>query len=101
VYKRQSVYHIQQQLYREILYTTWDNKFQTTKPFQLERTDKQQWITRLPELKNYREQFKSLKDNLISEIHRLSYYVDGERPMYIANFTKRYTIATYNLRDYI
>lgn len=96
-----AAYQIQQQLYRAVLYTTWDNKFQTTKPIQLERTDKQQWINRLPEMKKYREQFVSLKDNLMSEIHRLSYYVDGGRPMYISNFTKTYTIKTYNLRDYI
>jgi hypothetical protein len=93
-------YRLQQQLYRSILYTTWDNKFQADKPLKDERTDKQQWITRLPELKEYREQFIAIKDSYVSQIHRTSYHMDSRRPMYYSLFTKAYNLTTHNLKDY-
>lgn len=87
----------QQKLYRDILYTNWTNRFQADKPTTPERTDKQLWITKIPEMKNYREKFMSIKDDYVSDISPRSYYSDN-RKMYYGIWTKPHTLLNHNLK---
>ena len=93
-------YIMQQKLYRNILYSTWTNRFQTDKPLHGERTDKQNWILKVPELKRYREQFMSIKDDYVKSLHSQSFFVDQGRPMYYGMWTKPHKILDHNLQDF-
>lgn len=89
---------MQQRLYKNVLYTTWTNRFQTDKPLKFERTDKQNWILKTPEMKRYTEQFLSIKDDHISQLHRAAYIVDDKRSLYNAFFTKLHKITDYKIQ---
>lgn len=94
-------YVMQQKMYRAVLYTTWTNRFQADKPIQVERTDKQNWIMKVPEMKRYREQFMAVKDSHINTLHRLSYMADNGRQLYLNTYTKYYKIADHTLKDFL
>lgn len=94
-------YIMQQKLYRNILYSNWTNRFQADKSLKVERTDKQNWILKVPELKRYREQFMSIKDDCVKDLHRLSYTIDQGRPMYWGIFTVSHKIVDHNLKDFL
>jgi len=93
-------YIMQQKLYRHILYTTWTNRFQVDKSLKLERTDKHNWIMKIPEMKRYREQFMAIKDDHVVTLHRQAYTVDQGRPMYLGIFTNSYKLLDHNIKDF-
>ena len=94
-------YIMQQKLYRNVLYTTWTNRFQADKPIKLERIDKQNWILKVPELKRYREQFISIKDDHVKDLHRFACTVDQGRPMYQVIYTVSHKITDHSLKGFL
>jgi len=94
-------YIMQQKLYRNILYTNWTNRFQADKSLKLERIDKQNWIMKIPEMKRYREQFMSIKDDHAATLHRQAYTIDQGRPMYLGIFTNSYKLLDHNIKDLV
>jgi hypothetical protein len=92
-------YIMQQKLYRNVLYSTWTNRFQADKSLKGERTDKQNWILKVPELQRYREQFISIKDDYVKDLHRLAITIDRGRPMYYGCFTMSHKIVEHKLKE--
>lgn len=70
------MYQIRETTFRNVLYTTWDNKFQANKPLILDRTDKHFWITKYKQLSMYQQSFNYMLDNIIVNCNKNYIWVD-------------------------
>lgn len=69
-------HQVRNNITKSVIYTTWDNKFQTNKPVLDDRSDKQSWIFSHPELTKHRDAFIDINSELLSKLDRAAYRVD-------------------------
>jgi hypothetical protein len=63
-------YQIHEEVYRNVLYTNWDNRFQAKKPIELDRTDKHNWILKFSQLNNYKDSYSFILQNYITDCNK-------------------------------
>jgi len=73
-------YSGQQSLLRNVLYTTWSNRFQVSKPEHTFRFDKQNWIISNKDLNPYLNEYNYTKTEFLKQVdHTLVPYLDNEK----------------------
>ena len=61
-------YQSQQRELRHVLYSNWTDRFQTAKPTEADRIDKQSWLLKSDELRPYYDKFKHHRDLYVKEV---------------------------------
>jgi hypothetical protein len=60
---------IQSNITKSVIYTTWNGNFQSDKPMQADRADKQSWIFNHPEFELERNTFINVNSEFLSQIN--------------------------------
>lgn len=66
-------HQFQQKHLRHILYTTWSDRFQSSKPILPNRQDKHFWIYQLQQASSYKEMYEDRKNQHLSQLSRSWY----------------------------
>ena len=69
-------HQVRNNIAKSVIYTTWDNKFQTDKPILDDRADKHSWIFTHPELTKHRDAFIDINSEMLTQLNPSAYRVE-------------------------
>jgi hypothetical protein len=73
---------MQNDIIKNLIYTTWTDRFQTDKPVLVDRADKQSWIFNHPEFYQHRESFVDLNSLALTQLDPKFYAVETDGIQY-------------------
>lgn len=83
---------IQQKELRHILYSTWTDRFQATKPLELDRKDKHHWIYNYKELAQFKDSYRDMINLHTGQLRDDLYLNINGATMYKFIVSKKYLI---------
>lgn len=91
---RTNRYSEQQRILRNVLYSTWTNAFQVSKPEHFLRFDKQNWIVNNSQLCSYVKEFNYTLQNYLTSVSNtlVAYPYNGKDRFYKQIYSKKYLL---------